>query len=196
MDFQNSTTASPSMPFSGVSDQGGYTCTYHGCSRRFETPVDLQKHKRAGHRSQAPSVATASSSPEGHAWPHRCDRINPYTSRPCNSIFSRPYDLTRHEDTIHNVRTKVRCTLCVEEKIFSRLDALKRHLRVVHPNDDPRAVIEAAQKERDGNATPVVSNNPKAVASDNVPAPELPAQLTSMERDSPSSAWSPTEIFE
>ncbi|MCJ1310287.1 hypothetical protein MMC25_003949 [Agyrium rufum] len=71
------------------------------------------------------------------AGPHRCSQINPSTGKPCNSIFSRPYDLTRHEDTIHNSRKqKVRCTLCAEEKTFSRNDALTRHMRVVHPEID------------------------------------------------------------
>jgi uncharacterized Zn-finger protein len=69
------------------------------------------------------------------AGPHRCDRINPSTGKPCNTVFSRPYDLTRHEDTIHNARKqKVRCDLCTEEKTFSRADALTRHYRVCHPD--------------------------------------------------------------
>jgi len=68
------------------------------------------------------------------AGPHKCTRINPSTNKPCNTIFSRPYDLTRHEDTIHNNRKqKVRCSMCREEKTFSRNDALTRHMRVVHP---------------------------------------------------------------
>jgi hypothetical protein len=66
--------------------------------------------------------------------PHRCDRINPSTGKPCGTVFSRPYDLTRHEDTIHAQKTKVRCNYCTEEKTFSRNDALTRHMRVVHPN--------------------------------------------------------------
>ena len=67
--------------------------------------------------------------------PHKCERINPSTGKPCNTIFSRPYDLTRHEDTIHNARKqKVRCHLCTEEKTFSRNDALTRHFRVCHPD--------------------------------------------------------------
>ncbi|KAJ8128407.1 hypothetical protein O1611_g5227 [Lasiodiplodia mahajangana] len=78
--------------------------------------------------------------PEGaiansQAGPHKCDRINPSTGKPCNTVFSRPYDLTRHEDTIHNARKqKVRCGLCTEEKTFSRADALTRHYRVCHPD--------------------------------------------------------------
>ncbi|CAG8957441.1 hypothetical protein HYFRA_00011422 [Hymenoscyphus fraxineus] len=63
-----------------------------------------------------------------------CERINPSTGKPYNTIFSRPYDLTRHEDTIHNARKlKVHYPLCTEEKTFSRNDALTRHLQVVHP---------------------------------------------------------------
>lgn len=126
-------------PVDTSSDSGTYSCTYHGCHQRFESPAKLQKHKREGHRQTSP---TTPSSPNlalrnSQAGPHRCDRINPSTGKPCNSIFSRPYDLTRHEDTIHNNRKqKVRCHLCTEEKTFSRNDALTRHMRVVHPDVD------------------------------------------------------------
>ena len=118
------------------SDSGTYSCTYHGCHLRFETQAKLQKHKREGHRQASPSSSSASNL-ASQAGPHRCDRINPSTGKPCNSIFSRPYDLTRHEDTIHNSRKqKIRCHLCSEEKTFSRNDALARHMRVVHPDVD------------------------------------------------------------
>lgn len=134
-------------PVSSTADTGTYTCTYHGCTLRFETPQKLQKHKREGHR-QNPNAASSTSMGSGmtsaallernsQAGPHKCERINPTTGKPCNTIFSRPYDLTRHEDTIHNARKqKVRCALCVEEKTFSRNDALTRHMRVVHPEVD------------------------------------------------------------
>ncbi|KAF1987901.1 hypothetical protein K402DRAFT_329772 [Aulographum hederae CBS 113979] len=141
-----------SRPAQATADTGTYTCTYHGCSLRFETPQKLQKHKREGHRQNAnattssPTSVSASGSGmtsaallarNSQAGPHRCDRINPTTGKPCGTVFSRPYDLTRHEDTIHNARKqKVRCALCVEEKTFSRNDALTRHLRVVHPEVD------------------------------------------------------------
>jgi Zinc finger, C2H2 type len=127
------------------SDSGTYTCTYHGCTLRFETPARLQKHKREAHRQTSPTSGPTSA-PGGpaniglrnsQAGPHKCERTNPSTGKPCNSIFSRPYDLTRHEDTIHNARKqKVRCHLCTEEKTFSRNDALTRHMRVVHPDVD------------------------------------------------------------
>ena len=68
---------------------------------------------------------------------HRCEKNNPSTGKPCNTVFSRAYDLTRHEDTIHNSRKqKVRCQFCMEDKTFSRMDALTRHMRVVHPDID------------------------------------------------------------
>ena len=122
------------------SDAGTYTCTYHGCNQRFDTPAQLQKHKREGHRQVSPNATPTAQSialRNSQAGPHKCERINPSTGKPCNSIFSRPYDLTRHEDTIHNARKqKVRCHLCTEEKTFSRNDALTRHMRVVHPDVD------------------------------------------------------------
>jgi hypothetical protein len=147
---ETSSTASDRLtkPASSAADSGTYTCTYHGCKLRFDTPQKLQKHKREGHRqnpaaSSSPTVvgsgmtSAALLERNSQAGPHKCERINPTTGKPCNTIFSRPYDLTRHEDTIHNSRKqKVRCALCVEEKSFSRNDALTRHMRVVHPEVD------------------------------------------------------------
>jgi len=136
-------------PASTTADTGTYTCTYHGCTERFESPAKLQKHKREGHRSVAAgaSQSPTRASPSGitsaallrnsQAGPHKCERINPSTGKPCNTVFSRPYDLTRHEDTIHNgQKKKVRCNLCTDDKSFSRSDALTRHMRVVHPDVD------------------------------------------------------------
>ncbi|KAJ5204671.1 uncharacterized protein N7498_005550 [Penicillium cinerascens] len=127
-------------PSNTSSDAGTYTCTYHGCSLRFESPSKLQRHKREAHRQTTPGghlITRDTSLRNSQAGPHKCERINPSTGKPCNSIFSRPYDLTRHEDTIHNARKlKVRCHLCTEEKTFSRNDALTRHMRVVHPEVD------------------------------------------------------------
>jgi uncharacterized Zn-finger protein len=126
-------------------DTGTYSCTYHGCLQRFSTPQKLQKHKRDAHRNNpnvTPGIGSGMSTAQlmernSQTGPHKCERINPTTSKACNAIFSRPYDLTRHEDTIHNARKqKVRCAICTEEKTFSRADALTRHMRVVHPEVD------------------------------------------------------------
>lgn len=126
-------------------DTGTYSCTYQNCTQRFATPRELQKHKRDVHRAatnMTPGVGSGMSTAQlmernSQSGPHRCERVNPTTGKPCNTNFSRPYDLTRHEDTIHNIRKlKLKCALCTEDKLFSRNDALTRHLRVVHPEVD------------------------------------------------------------
>lgn len=103
-----------------------YSCTYAGCMQRFGTAQGMRMHKRGQHNSEYTSQAEV----------RRCTLINPSTGKRCNSLFSRPYDLTRHESTIHdNRKTKVKCNLCTEMgKTFSRPDALSRHIRVVHPD--------------------------------------------------------------
>lgn len=166
-------SSAPQRPTDTRANTGAYSCTYHGCTQRFDSHTNLQRHKRDYHRSQhqqqqqresatpgeeesasaasasmsASARSTESPAPSGNgmtsaallarnsqAGPHKCTRINPSTNKPCNTIFSRPYDLTRHEDTIHNNRKqKVKCPMCREEKTFSRNDALTRHMRVVHP---------------------------------------------------------------
>jgi hypothetical protein len=135
---------SPLKP-STSANTGTYSCTYHGCAQRFSTPQKLQKHKRDLHRTTpnvTPGVGSGMSPAEliernSQAGPHKCERMNPGTGKPCNAIFSRPYDLTRHEDTIHNIRKqKSRCALCIEYRPFSRSDALTRHMRVAHPEVD------------------------------------------------------------
>jgi hypothetical protein len=137
-----SNVSNPHRPSGTNADGGTYTCTYHGCTLRFESPALLQKHKREGHRQvhglpgsrRADGSRASAAILNSQAGPHKCERINPSTGKPCNTIFSRPYDLTRHEDTIHNAKKqKVRCNLCTEEKTFSRADALTRHYRVCHP---------------------------------------------------------------
>lgn len=113
------------------SDSDIYTCTYHGCTLRFKTPRRLQKHKREAYQQAVAGRNRDTSVPslaESQAGPHRCERVNPSTGKPCHSIFSRPYDLTRHENTIHNpCREKLRCHVCSAEKTFTRNDALTRH---------------------------------------------------------------------
>lgn len=92
---------------------------------------------------------------------HQCQLLNPSTKEQCLKSFSRPYDLIRHQDTIHAQRKKIfRCIVCSglypqalypeshsedvdmmdvdqgngqkKEKTFSRGDALSRHVRVKH----------------------------------------------------------------
>ncbi|KAF3935944.1 hypothetical protein ABW19_dt0200401 [Dactylella cylindrospora] len=125
-------------PLDTSANTGTYTCTYSGCGQRFTTSTKLQKHRREAHRKSVPSGNSVSSAAaiaarNAQPGPHRCMRVNPSTGKPCNTIFSRPYDLTRHEDTIHNTaKAKVRCEICDDDKFFSRSDALVRHRRVKH----------------------------------------------------------------
>lgn len=141
-------------PSDTSANSGTYTCVAPSCNLRFDTSAKLQKHRRECHRTSPYSTSsptTPSSTTTTHntqaaqnnvsrnnaPGPHRCEKLNPSTNKPCNTVFSRSYDLTRHEDTIHNNRKqKVRCHLCTEEKTFSRNDALTRHMRVVHPDVD------------------------------------------------------------
>ena len=45
-------------------DAGIYSCTYHGCFLRFDSPAKLQRHKREGHRQVSPNnTASVSASP-------------------------------------------------------------------------------------------------------------------------------------
>jgi hypothetical protein len=118
-------------------NDAAYSCTVQGCLKRFPTPSKMSKHRREAHRPGTPMGggrdAPMKSLLQG---PSRCTRTNPSTGKPCNVVFSRPYDLTRHEDTIHNMsRQKVRCELCSDEKTFSRQDALTRHKKVKHGID-------------------------------------------------------------
>lgn len=125
-------TLPPLVPSGSTSaaSGGAYACTYPGCGRGFNTLWLLQKHERLGHRQ-----------PRSHL----CDRIKPSTGRPCLTLFRRRYELTRHQDTVHNIgKMRVRCNLCAEKRTFSRPDALIRHYRVFHPG------VEAPNKRQRG----------------------------------------------
>lgn len=104
-------------------------------SARTRTGVSDPGHAEAGAAGAAGAAGMGNHHLDSNQLgPHRCDRVNPTTGKPCDTKFSRPYDLNRHEDTIHNAqKQKSRCPLCSEIKMFSRGDALTRHMRVVHP---------------------------------------------------------------
>ena len=114
-----------------------YTCPFKYpsgtyCGECFDDAAQLNRHKKEHNRTMGNHKDDQSFPKMSQAGPHTCKFINPKTGEPCNSSFSRPYDLTRHEETLHGNRKKVQCHLCTEEKSFSRTDALTRHLRVVH----------------------------------------------------------------
>lgn len=61
-------------------------------------------------------------------------RIESYTGKLCNSVFSRSVDLTRHESMIHrNQEMRYSCPHCHEERSFAQSVVLTRHVRAMHP---------------------------------------------------------------
>ncbi|KAK9480747.1 hypothetical protein V1514DRAFT_340471 [Lipomyces japonicus] len=117
----------PSDIASSSEDIGTFTCSE--CGKRFPKDHNLQLHLRthvtSPSRKKIPLAAQTG---------HRCTWINPSTGKPCNKVFSRPYDLIRHQETIHAANRKMfKCELCGDDtKTFSRQDALARHIRVKH----------------------------------------------------------------
>lgn len=101
-----------------------------------ESPEEAQDTTEA--KSQLTGVDMTAHNPN-----HQCDLINPASGLPCNKQFSRPYDLIRHQETIHASKKKIfRCVICEgrleggpgngKQKTFSRGDALSRHIKVKH----------------------------------------------------------------
>ncbi|KAK9450682.1 uncharacterized protein V1518DRAFT_370782 [Limtongia smithiae] len=101
------------------------------CSVVFPSLQQLRAHRRIHHSQTPPRKKLPLSA---HTGPHRCTYVSPKTGKPCNKIFSRPYDLIRHQETIHSAeRRTYKCDLCDDDtKTFSRPDALARHIRVKH----------------------------------------------------------------
>jgi hypothetical protein len=57
-----------------------------------------------------------------------CGRMGPFTSKPCNTVFSRRSDLAKHEDDIHNNRGVRRhaCGCCpIEPETFDTKSGLR-----------------------------------------------------------------------
>lgn len=88
-----------------------------------DSEYDNSPPSRRKGRKSSPQ-ATASSA-------HVCDKVYPDGTQ-CRRSFTRPYDLARHQETLHaSVRKTFRCQVCGNDsKTFSRLDALSRHMRL------------------------------------------------------------------
>lgn len=106
-----------------------------------DTAVQLQKYNDESHRQpqdisrwRPRGVSRTSSVLNSKSRPRRCDFINPDTEQPCRKTFSRPCDLVRHKKSVHDKRKRIiQCDRCPVKKMFSRVDALKRHCRNCHP---------------------------------------------------------------
>lgn len=101
--LQKTTPSSTTLqPIETRANTGTYTCTYYGCTERFDSPINLQKHKRDLHGNTASADDLAPRSPQ--TAPYKCFRIHPFTGKTCNMKFSRAADLRRHENAVHEIR--------------------------------------------------------------------------------------------
>lgn len=115
----------PEKPAKLNANSGTYTCTYHGCTLRFDTRKQFKVHKKQRHRK---SASIDGGLRDSQAGPHKCKQ------KLCNTIFSRSYDLTRHEETVHSAcKKEIKCEFCI--LTMSRNDSLTRHMRSKHPKE-------------------------------------------------------------
>lgn len=136
--MESSTDSGAERPSDTSASSARYTCPFKYpdgtyCHERFDDSAQLARHKKEHTRSSGIGKDDPCAPKMSQAGPHFCQRLNPNGER-CGKEFTRPYDLTRHEETLHGNRKKVRCPHCSDERLFSRGDALTRHLRVVHAN--------------------------------------------------------------
>ncbi|CAL9728800.1 protein Rpn4p [Monosporozyma unispora] len=118
-----------------------------------------QKKKKL-HTSTPRSKFTTNSNNNNPNEIFTCRLVNLITNEPCMAQFSRSYDLTRHQNTIHAKKKIVfRCSECIKSlghdgysKTFSRLDALTRHIKSKHEDLTPeqRQVVTKYAKENIG----------------------------------------------
>ncbi|KAL6950931.1 hypothetical protein ACO0QE_000213 [Hanseniaspora vineae] len=102
----------------------------------------------------ATSNTKAAHEETGSGESHVCEMLHPTTKAPCLKSFSRPYDLIRHQKTIHAPMKKIfRCLFCIEslgaegyKKTFSRGDALSRHIKVKHNLKMDDEILQNAMK--------------------------------------------------
>lgn len=71
--------------------------------------VQIRKRRREDCQKISPAFPPTTQSmalQDYQAEPQKCECVNPSTGKSCNLTFSRPYDYTRHEDTVHNARKR------------------------------------------------------------------------------------------
>lgn len=94
-------------PRSSVASIPAMTTTESG---RLEPPAHVPSH------SHSHSISPSDSYIDPKSEDHVCTIANPKTGKPCLKKFSRPYDLVRHQNTIHaSKRSFYRCMFCEDD---------------------------------------------------------------------------------
>ncbi|AAS52908.1 AER227Wp [Eremothecium gossypii ATCC 10895] len=146
--------AAPHVSKKASTPSGGTSSTSNGSSNTSMTASasPMVHHSHSGyHESNCHSSSSNDINEE-----HTCQLINSITKQPCLKKFSRPYDLIRHQKTIHATKKKIfRCLICIQEhgtegyqRTFSRGDALSRHVKVKHElvGEEAQKVIQFAKE--------------------------------------------------
>ncbi|KAI5295517.1 hypothetical protein KEM52_001153 [Ascosphaera acerosa] len=132
-------------------DTHALTCPVGLCPLRFVTLADMKEH-RALHLSHARQDDP--SSQEHLPVRYWCTRFNKKTGRYCCASFRRPYDLSRHEFSIHSRYCRQECPDCHMQQDFSRADAVFRHQRSFHPETLAAPSVKHAGADELGDAEP------------------------------------------
>ncbi|KAG7893344.1 hypothetical protein KL905_002923 [Ogataea polymorpha] len=78
-----------------------------------KVPAPSLRKLKSSRRTVTPPTEEAKEAEEEE---HVCYIANPKTGKPCNKKFSRPYDLVRHQNTIHAPkRSFYRCMFCEDD---------------------------------------------------------------------------------
>ncbi len=112
--------------YTASSDRGFFSCPYSDCELRFSTQSEFRAHKRGSHLGPVRALGTNQS--EGFVCPNRAKK----GGGDCLLAFPRPWDLERHQLTVHVKERSFACTECSRTP-FTRVDGLRRHYKGVHP---------------------------------------------------------------
>lgn len=121
----------------------GYSQDLDDMETEEPEPESVRKDSDDEYISSQSEEAVSPVTPKSEPHHPQYDLTKPSVCHLCLKQFSRPYDLVRHENTIHATKKKIfRCVICEGRrhggsgngtlKTFSRGDALTRHIKMKH----------------------------------------------------------------